>query len=85
MKIKSTRKALGIAAAAALMGLAMSQAARADYGLTALLGGVSKQFTLPGTPNPESDPFLMLLSGIGLMGFVAYRRQANRGTQALNI
>lgn len=44
------------------------------YTLTALVGA-NNQDQLMATPVPEPETYMMLLAGLGLMGFVARRRQ----------
>ncbi len=44
------------------------------YVLTALVSG-SRQDQMMATPVPEPETYMMLLAGLGLMGFVARRRQ----------
>lgn len=55
---------------------ALGTGASGGYTLTALVSP-SRQDQMMATPIPEPETYMMLLAGLGLMGFVARRRQRN--------
>lgn len=52
------------------------------YSLTALVGP-NNQDQMMATPVPEPETYMMLLAGLGLMGFVANRRRQGRDALAI--
>ena len=52
----------------------LGSGASGGYTLTALTSG-TRQDQMMATPIPEPETYMMLLAGLGLMGFVARRRQ----------
>ena len=56
---------------------ALGAGASGGYKLTALVGP-NNQDQMMATPVAEPETYAMLLAGLGLMGFVARRRRANR-------
>ncbi len=52
------------------------------YTLTALVGP-NNQDQMMATPVPEPETYMMLLAGLGLMAFVARRRQQGGGAMAI--
>lgn len=54
----------------------LSNGGSGGYTLTALVGP-NNQDQMMATPVPEPETYMMLLAGLGMMGFVASRRQRN--------